>query len=1044
MGIASTRVQRFLALRIVLAGMLLACRCALALDPTLNISQYAHTTWRVRDGFVKGIITSLAQTPDGYMWLGTELGLLRFDGVRAVSWQPPAGQQLPGSLITSLLAARDGTLWIGTFSGLATWKSGKLRQFPELAGQKLTSLLEARDGTVWIGIYGYSEGGLCDIRSGVVHCERDSHKFGTGVRALYEDSKGTLWLGLSNGLWRWRPSAPEFFSMPEDPFGVTSFIEDEKGQLLFGSYAGIRRLLDGRVEPYPLSGSAHPWHITRMFRDHDGGLWVGTSEHGLVHIDEHGRTDGFSHPDGLSGDYVTRFLEDREGSVWVATFDGIDRFRTYAIPTISTKQGLSNTVAWSVLASRDGNVWIATSSALNLWKNEQISLFGSGGGTQKSDGKLNGQPPTALFQDSSGRIWISTTNSVGYLQVDRFVPIRGVPRGTVQAIAEVPSEHLWLSHQQAGLLHVFQGRVLQQIPWTKLGHEDFAKVLVADPSRRGLWFGFNEGGVAYFADGAIRASYSAENGLGQGHVTDLRFGFRGALWAATDTGLSRLKDSHVTTLTSKNGLPCDKAIASMEDNDHSIWLYLACGLVRITEAELDAWVADPSRVVNSTLFDNSDGVRGHTSTGGYQPRMTKSTDGRIWFSPWDGVSIVDPAHLPFNKLPPPVHIEQIIADHKTYEATPDANGQARLPPLIRDLQIDYTALSLVAPEKVLFRYKLEGWDRDWQEAGTRRQAFYSNLPPRNYTFRVLACNNSGVWNEEGASLGFSIAPAYYQTTWFRVSCMAAFLALLWGIYRLRIHQLQHQFAIGLEARVNERTRIARDLHDTLLQSFQGLMLHFQTGIDLLPGRPAEARKTLEIAIDRADQAIAEGRDAVQGLRASTVETNDLAAAVRILGEELRAEGTNQNSALFEMEVEGTPRNLHPILRDEVYRITGEALRNAFRHARAQRIEVEILYGERWLRLRVRDDGKGIDPKLLSGDGLAGHYGLHGMRERAKLVGGKLTVWSKVDSGTEVELSIPGSTAYSNPTHHRSWLSQKLTGKRTDFKETDVKETKTKS
>jgi len=252
-----------------------------------------------------------------------------------------------------------------------------------------------------------------------------------------------------------------------------------------------------------------------------------------------------------------------------------------------------------------------------------------------------------------------------------------------------------------------------------------------------------------------------------------------------------------------------------------------------------------------------------------------------------------------------------------------------------------------------------------------------------------------------------------------------------------------------EARLAERTRIARELHDTLLQSFQGLMLHFQTGIDLLPERPAEARTTLEIASDRADQAIAEGRDAVQGLRASTVETNDLASAVRILGEELRTEGTNQNSALFEMEVEGTPRNLHPIIRDEVYRITGEALRNAFQHARAQRIEVEILYGERWLRLRVRDDGKGIDPKLLSGDGLAGHYGLHGMRERAKLVGGKLAVWSKLDSGTEVELSIPASTANANPARHRSWLFEKLSGKgpdvkETDMEETDMKETKTKS
>jgi signal transduction histidine kinase len=254
--------------------------------------------------------------------------------------------------------------------------------------------------------------------------------------------------------------------------------------------------------------------------------------------------------------------------------------------------------------------------------------------------------------------------------------------------------------------------------------------------------------------------------------------------------------------------------------------------------------------------------------------------------------------------------------------------------------------------------------------------------------------------------------------------------------------LQHQFAIGLEARVNERTRIARELHDTLLQSFHGLLLHFQTGIDLLPGHPVDARKTLETAIDRADQAINEGRDTVQGLRASVAETNDLVSAVRILGEELGAADTNESSVVFEVEVEGAPRNLHPILRDEVYRIAAEALRNAFGHAQAQRIEVQILYGERWLRLRVRDDGKGIDPKFLSGDGRAKHYGLHGMRERAKLVGGKVAVWSKLDSGTEVELSIPASTAYATASRRRSWLSERFSGKGMDAKETDLNETKT--
>jgi signal transduction histidine kinase len=373
----------------------------------------------------------------------------------------------------------------------------------------------------------------------------------------------------------------------------------------------------------------------------------------------------------------------------------------------------------------------------------------------------------------------------------------------------------------------------------------------------------------------------------------------------------------------------------------------------------------------------------------------------------------------------PVHIEQVIADGKSY----DASSGLRLPPLVRDLAIGYTGLSFVAPEKVLFRYKLEGWDRDWRNVGNRRHAFYSNLPPRNYRFRVIASNDSGVWNEQGASLDFSIAPAYYQTRWFQLSCVAAFMVLLWVLYRMRLRQLARQFNLRLEERVNERTRIARDLHDTMLQSFHGLLLLFHAASELLPTRPAEAKQTLDRAIEQAAQAITEGRDAVQGLRSSTVVTNDLALAINTLGEELAGRKTNPNAAEFHVGVDGTPRDLHPILRDEVYRIAGEALRNAFRHAEARRIEVEIRYDERQFGLRVRDDGKGIDSKLLNDDERPGHYGMRGMRERAKLLGGKLTVWSKVETGTEVELSIPAAKAYATADgRRRSWLPKKFAGK----------------
>jgi signal transduction histidine kinase len=434
---------------------------------------------------------------------------------------------------------------------------------------------------------------------------------------------------------------------------------------------------------------------------------------------------------------------------------------------------------------------------------------------------------------------------------------------------------------------------------------------------------------------------------------------------------------------------------------------MPCGLVRIERSDLDRWLVDTTQRVKTTVFGIAEGVRSRDAPPAYQGAIVKSPDGKLWFTMADGVSVVDPHHLAFNKHPPPVHIEQITADDKIYDAT---NG-LRLTPHVRNLDIDYTALSLVVPEKVRFRVKLEGQDKDWRELVNVRHVEYTNLAPKQYRFRVLASNNSSVWNEEGASLDFVIPPAWYQTNWFRAGCIAAFLAMFWAIYELRVRQLAAQFNMRLEERVSERTRIARELHDTLLQSFQAVLPLFQAGINKLPEVASDARKILQLAVDRASDAIGEGRDAIGGLRMSTVEKNDLSAAVRTIAEELATAQDNQPSTPFQVLVEGTPRELHPILRDEVYRLATEALRNAFRHAAARNVEVEIRYDEKYFRLRVRDDGKGIDPQIVSGDGREGHYGLHGMRERAKVVGGKLTIWTELDNGTEIELTIPGAKAY---------------------------------
>ena len=975
---------------------------ALALDPKLELSQYAHTSWTVRDGYSLGAVFAMAQTPDGYLWLGGEYGLFRFDGVRFIPWQPPAGQQLPAKPY-SLLVTRDGTLWIGTFAGLASWSGGKLTLYPELNDLFVTSLLEDRDGTVWAGILA-NQGRLCSIRSGRAECYLENGAFGAFVWSLGEDSSGALWAGAESGLWRWKPGPSKRYAMSGPRVGDMTKADD--GRLLLGvSGAGLRQIVGDKVEEYSIHSAVnrsvllpdHDVDSNKLLRDRDGGLWIGTHQRGLIHVN-HGRTDVLKKSDGLSGDISCSLFEDREGNVWVATTGGLDRFRELPVTSISTKQGLSSDATRSVLAAADGSIWVASQDGLTRWKDGQTTVFH----------KASGLPDDAthsLFQDYRGRIWVSTNRGLAYYEDGKFVAVSDVPSKEIYSIAGDHAGNIWLSGNK-GLSHLFDGGLVGHFPWSALGRRQQAKVIVCD--RGGLWLSFwQDGGVLYFKDGQVRTSYTPAEGLGKGPVAGLQLDRDGALWAATqDGGLSRIKDGRIATLTTKNGLPCETVHWSMEDNDHSLWLGTACGLVRVARSELDAWIANPQRKVELTVWDAADGVRlSAVSPAYFNPPVVKSSDGKLWFL-GEGVQVVDPHHLPVNKIVPPVYIEQVTADRKPYDVT----QSLRLPPLVRDVAIDYTALSFVAAEKVRFRYKLEGYDNDWQEAGNRRQAFYTNLPPRNYRFRVIASNNSGVWNEEGALLDLSIDPAFYQTRWFRVAVVVLLIAMLWAAYQLRVRQLAHQFNMTLEARVSERTRIARELHDTLLQSFQGLLLRFQLVSQLFTVRPVEAKQTLDSAIDQASNAIGEARDAVQGLRSSALDTSDIVEAITAMADELTSDISTPESPAIDVKVEGARRDLNANVRDESYRIAVEALRNAFRHANAKRITVEIRFDPRQFQLSVSDDGKGIDEHAM-GRQPSRHFGLHGMRERAELFGGKLEVWSKLGSGTQLELSIPGATAY---------------------------------
>jgi signal transduction histidine kinase/ligand-binding sensor domain-containing protein len=1032
-GSAQGRGRNVIALGAVLLGW---HPSALALDRALDVNQYAHTAWTVRDGFSKGTIDAIAQTQDGYLWLGTEFGLLRFDGVRSVPWQPPDDERLPSSYVHSLLAARDGRLWIGTAEGLASWENGKLTRYAELAGQSISALLEDHEGTVWAGGHAAPTGGLCAIHSGKVQCYGQDGSFGQYVDSLVEDRAGNLWVGGLTGLWRWKPGPPKLYRMPDR---AQALMEGENGTLVIAMLSGFRQFANGKLEAYPLPAAGRRFTADEILRDRDGGLWIGTRDRGLVHVHQ-GRTDMFGRSDGLSGDFTKKLFEDREGNVWVATLDGLDRFRDLAVPTISVKQGLSNATVESVLAAGDGSVWLGTADGLNRWNNGRITVYRkrsvkANTGDANSAASEPGNPSNvreitgsglpddaieALFQDFRDQIWVSTRRGLAFFENGRFTPVNSVP-GDVHSIAGNRTGDVWVS-QAESLFRVRDGSVVERIPWTQLGRPDGVRSLVADPVSGGLWLAFRDGGVGYFKDGQVRTLYTVADGLGEGHIRDIQLDREGTLWASTEGGLSRLKDGRFITLTSKNGLPCDSVHWVMEDDDHSCWLYMACGLVRLRRSDLDAWAAaakkDPKRRIQATVFDGSDGVRSHSTTTGYSPSVAKSADGKLWFLPWDGVSVIDPRSLPVNTLSPPVHVEQITADRQTYDALSIGKGRLPLPSLIRDLEIDYTALSLVAPEKVFFRYKLDGRDPDWQDVGNRRQAFYSNLPPGNYSFRVSATNNGGVWNEAGTSLDFSVAPAYYQTTWFRLGCVAAFLALLGVIYQLRLGQVARQFNMRLEERVRERTRIAQELHDTLLQGFLSASMQVHVAVDRLP-EDSQAKPILTRALEVMGQVIEEGRDAVRGLRVSQSFSLDLEHAFSLVRQELGAIG--REDVEFRVIVDGQQRPLRPSLGDEVYRIGREALLNAFRHSRANQIEIELEYSPTQLRVFVRDNGSGIDPSILN-SGRDGHWGLSGMRERADRIGARFQVLSRASAGTEIQLAIPGRLAFQDRfSRKRRWF-----------------------
>lgn len=997
--------------RLVVCLFLLSCSGVSglrALDNDRRISQYGHTVWRVQDGAIDPTAT-IAQTTDGYIWFGTPAGLMRFDGIQFRPFVPAKGQ-LPSRGYTSLIGARDGSLWIGTVDGLLRLKDGQVQRYGSPSEHwGVNVVFEDHAGTIWITRYRLSKsdsGPLCKVTGTTLRCfgaaDGITARYGLG---LTEDAQGNIWFG-SDVLYRWRPGSSQtyFNSILANRSvgdGVVDVATGPSGSVWtsldgVGPQLGVRHF-DGKnwssLMASGFDGTRVRSHALLM--DKHGTLWVGTENDGLYRI-HNGVADHYGVADGLSGNSVVLLFEDREGNLWVLTDGGVDMFRDIPVITYSTRQGLSDSTVRSVLALSSGPVWIGNDGAVNILKDGKVDVL------SKRQG-LPGQDVQALFEDHTGAVWLGVDKKLVVCADGQFHEAV-LPNGNslgqpIIAITEDLNHDIWAIG--SGERHLFRIRghvAVDDIPLS--AGLQTASYLLPDTDG-GIWIATKYGILSHYKNGQLQTS-SFEDSKNPFSALEPIFDSDKSILIPTMRGLYRWSGSAWTTLNTQNGLPCNAIYSALKDNNGALWLYAQCGLLKVEAEDLARWRAQPESRVSPAVFGLLDGA--HTGLAlTVQPSASKATDGRLWFSTGIILQVIDPVRLFKTGIPPPVYIEGITADHKDYSLA----NPLRLPARTRNLEIDYTALSFRTPQRVRFRYKLEGRDLDWQEPGTRRQAFYSDLRPGKYRFRVIACDSNGTWNYNGATLDFSIAPTWFQTGWFQLLMVGSCLLFIWALHRLRLRQIAGVLSARFDERLAERTRMARDLHDTLLQTIEGSKFAADAALDE-PTDAAGLRRAMQQLSVWLGQAVQEGRAALNSLRTSTRDPADLAEALQqILSNCLKPDNITAN-----FSVNGEAREIHPIVRDEVYAIGNEAIRNACMHSKAGRLDVELQYTHD-LTLRIYDNGVGIEPGIAA-NGKEGHFGLQGMRERAARIGSKFTLFSTPKSGTEIIVVVPGSIAFQKP------------------------------
>jgi ligand-binding sensor domain-containing protein/signal transduction histidine kinase len=975
-------------MRIGAVVLLAACLAsgAFALDPRKSLTQYSRTIWTQERGLPQDTIRAITQTKDGYLWLGTDEGLARFDGYEFVVFNKSHGD-LPDNSITALAAANDGALWIGTSNGLTEYREGRFRTFTVKDGlpdAAITALLADQGGALWVvaGVHlsRYQNARFTDFKP-------DSDIPISSARALCQDANHELWVGGFSRVVR--RSGGKFVTVMQadilDGLVVLSMMSDRAGNLWIGGNKGIiRRSASGEIRRYGTRDGLPDPSVRALWADRDGNIWAGTNN-GMARLEgDRFATSGRDSPEDSDG--VRCLFEDREGDLWIGANGGLSRWRNDIFMVYGKPEGLPSDATNAVFQDPEGRVWVGFND---------LGLLLFSGSASRHYTTREGLPDSVIYQirgGLNGDLLIATRSGVARMAAGRFRtyhPPDPLSRTAVFDAIEDAQGALWLA--TPGGLSVVRGKQFQNVLPGGPTLIDFI-VTLSEGRDGAIWAGTYGKGL-WRVKGEERRQYTTADGLSSDQIRSLYQDAQGTVWIGTfGGGLNALRDGGFVHYAARDGLLSDN-IGKVFDDGESLWLSTTRGICRIAKSQLAEFSARNRTRLQPQNYGVDDGLRSAQCAPAYPTAGggIRTADGRLWFTTGRGLAVLNPDARKLVALSPVAHLVQMTANGDAV----DLSRPARLAPGNDRLQIRYTGIHLSAPERVQYFYKLDGLDTDWVAAGGRRVIDFNSLRHGHYRFNVRAELPSGPGSQQ--SYEFEMLPQFWETAWFRTFCVAVLGAAAWAVYQLRLRQIRWRFGLVLE----ERARLAREIHDTLAQGFVGISSQLDAVAMCMPEEKTPARSYLDMARRMARHSLTEARRSVMDLRASALEGQDLAAAIES-GARLWTAGSGVELAV---EVMGPGAKLPEEMEQHLLRIAQEAVTNALKHAAASRIEVKLHLEARRIHLRIGDNGRGFDQQDVFSS-RAGHFGVIGMRERAERLGGELRLASNPGEGTEVEVTVP--------------------------------------